>query len=525
MLNMTKYFTKRLFNEFYSLNIKLLLVIAVFSFYSTYNLSILSNSVFSVFEYALLCVNDHYYIVFFFLVMYFVIITRSLKDSTALIMIRNGRYFLYYISKLTAIAIFTLSIVLLHVMIIIIIGSFKLSWDNSFSSTLSSSGHFSELSILYTSCFHSPLAALISVCLYWSLGLCVCSGTLMLLSHHFSEKAVILTKACAYLLIIVTLHRNVDRTAPYLFINNYLFLHRAIGYGIPIVLTVISVMLLVVMMIIANRQRKQVLKCIINPISLMRTFGEVLSSKSSIALLIASLVLSVLNVLKFKADANSGLEHTIVIFWGYGLGYFKIIDLLQLIILNGIPLYILSAYFGDNASMRGIEMIRYRHRRKWFANVQLSMLTLILVQLTLMCLFTFSIGSVFISFGISGNNEGSLLSDITYPICVIIIGLILRIFEIMFLQMVFLVAFSLVKSITISFLATLFLYLSIVLFNAKFIPFGLSSLCRVFELSNNGLLINSIVPATIFAGCYVVMYMYLVKYGVIRILNCERNYT
>jgi len=413
----------------------------------------------------------------------------------------------------------------LHVIIIIIMGSFKLSWDNSFSSALSSSGHFSELSTIYTSCFHSPLTALISVCLYWSLGLCVCSGVLMLLSHHFSEKTVILTKACAYLLIIVTLQRNVDRIAPYLFINNYLFLHRAIGYGIPIGLTIISVMLFVVMLIIANRQRKHVLKRIIRPSSFMRTFGEVLSSKSSIALLIISFFLSVLNVLKFKVDANSGVEHTILIFWGYGLGYLKIIDLLQLIILNGIPLYILSAYFGDNASMRGIEIIRYRHRRKWFANLQLSMLALVLAQLTLMCLFTFLIGSIFVFIGVSGSNDVCLLPDITYPICTIIIGLVLRIFEIMFLEMVIIGIFSLVKSITISFLGTLFMYLSIVLFNSKFIPFGLSSLCRVFELSNNGLIINAIVPATIFAGCYVAMYIYIVKCGIVPILNCERNCT
>jgi hypothetical protein len=524
---------KKIFGEFYSRGRKPLLVTAVFSFYSAYQLSILNSSDCSVFEYALLGMSDHYYFVFFFLAVYAVSIAGSIQDSPAFVMLRNGRYSFYFIKKAAALSLFTVSIVLLHAGIVLLIGSFHHAWDNRFTNDLSAFGSLSELIRPYSDSFRTPLAALAASCLYLSLGLCVSSSALILLSHKLPDRVVILLEICAYLIIIVTLHRNIDRAFPFLFLNNYLFLHRAIGYGMPVVYASLSVMSSGVLMFLANRQRWKTVRRMADVFSPMRIFGEILSVKNILTLLMVLTVLSVLNILKFRTDADSGLGFIVTAFWGYGLGYFNMIAFLQVTILNGIPLYILAAYLGNRSAMRTIVMIRYGHVRKWFLRLQGSMLTLIAYQMAGLCLSTFALASIADCFGaFSQNGIGSglftaqgqrFLWEAGDSLCLILAGVGLRILELMFLQMVFLVVLSIVKTTTLAYLATMFLYLLVVLSDGKYIPFGLSSLCRILELSKHGLLANSARSAAVFIGCYTGMYVYLAKYGTVRILNEERK--
>jgi hypothetical protein len=518
MINTTKYFTKKLFKEFYGINIKLPLIIAVFSFYSAYSLSILEGSGCSVFEYALLGMSDHYYMVFFFLIIYFVALAKTIKGSDALSIIRAGRYFSYYTGKLAAIALFTASLVFLHAAIIMAIGSARHGWGNDFTNALGSIVSVSEIIMQYRGSFQTPLAAFICMCIYLTMGLSACSGVLMLIAHRFSERAVILAAAGAYLLITVTLHFNIDKSAPFLFVNNYLFLHRAIYYGAPLGFAAVSALAVSVSTLLANRQRRQVARRLAGWVSPLRTFGEALSFRNIAVLLGVSLVLAILSAIKNMPEAASGIEHAIMVFWGYGLGYFNAIDFLQLIILNGMPIYILSAYFGNKMSMRGMVMIRYGHKRRWFASLQASMAKLIAFLLIATSIFCFLIGALYLAFGDSGGG-GDMLAGVGSPLGALLIGLSLRIFEIMFMQMFFLVVHSFAKSVSVSFLTTMAMYLSVIVLNYRFVPFGLSSLCRALEIGSQGLLANALLAAAIFAVPYAAMYVYMGLGGAGRLLN------
>jgi hypothetical protein len=442
-------------------------------------------------------------------VIYALTISSTIKDSPGLIVLRSGRYFAYYVKKLIAIAVFTISIVLFHIIILLVIGSFKHSWNNGFTDSLDSFGYLTELIIPFKNNFHVPLTALLSTCLYFSLGLSAIASLLTLLSHHFFEKVVILTEVCAYLIMIITLQLNVDRTAPLFFINNYLFLHRAIGYNVPVATTLITLTVLSTMMFLSNQQRKRIMNHLIN-LAPMKIFGEILSRKNIVSVFIILFTLSFVSVLKYRLDSNTGLDFTVRIFWGYGIGYLNIIEFLHLMLINGIPIYLLSIYFSNKSSMRSIVMVRYKRIPTWFLNIQFSMVALILIQLVLMCIFVFSIGSINQTFsGLRNINIGDEYLSFNNPVLLIIIGFTLRVFELMFTQMIFLVLLSITKNTTAAFLITMSMYLTIVIFSNKFIPFGLSSLSRVLELSKSGLLANSTISAITFAGCYVLMYIYI----------------
>jgi len=115
-----------------------------------------------------------------------------------------------------------------------------------------------------------------------------------------------------------------------------------------------------ILLVSANRQRKQVLKFIIRLISPIRIFGEMLSYKNIVVVVLILFVLTILNVLRISVSLKSSFEYTMMLFWGYGLGYFDVMDFLQMVIINGLPIYILAIYLENKASMRNIVMIRYK---------------------------------------------------------------------------------------------------------------------------------------------------------------------
>lgn len=523
MFFLSKHFINRIIDSFYSLNFKFILLIAVFSFYTSFNLQDLRAVNCSVFEYALFAMSDHYYMMFFFLILYYVIIYGLIKDNSLFIIMRSKRYLNYFVSKAVAIIIFTFSIVFFQAVMALILGIIGLRIENTFTDTIVNVNSFAEIFITFHNAFHSPLAALTSVCLYLSLGLSALSILLLLLSSFLSEKALVIIQIINYLSMMVTLQLNIDMICPPLFLINYLLLHRAIHYRLPLLLSFISVLIMSVMLIIANRQRRNYLKKIGRIFLPLKIFSEVFTYKKLAVLLLISVAAALINLIKFQGSANTALEYAATVFNGYGLGYLNIIDFLYLLILNGMPIYFLSIYLGDKNSMRSIVMVRLKNKNKWLLHIQVSMLVFIIAQLLLIVLLTILVSgasTLLAGAGIPGNQA---FYDDTNSLGQIIIGAFLRFLEIMFLQMLFLVIYSLVKNVLTAFMVSMSLYLSIIFSDFKFIPLGLSSISRIIELGPGGLLYNSLFPIVIFVSIYLVLYLYLIKSKAISTLISERS--
>lgn len=523
MVTMIKYFTEKLFKKFFGFNVQLFSVIVVFTLYSSYKFGFFANEGCTLFEYILLGISDHYYFTFFFLLIYAINVVRVIKDNDDLVLLRCRRYLFYCVSKLLAITLFTISYILLHIIILAVTGLLKCNVSNTFSGIFPMYASISEVGLTYQSAFQTPLEGIIVMALYMSLALCVFSSILILAAHFLSEKIVIQISVATYILIVVTLNSNVDGYAPLLFPNNYLIFHRALDFGLEFHMASISAGMLIICLFIANQQRKNFLHKIFSfALSPMRTFGGIISLKGCIVLLFTTFALSLLNVIKFSSKLLSGSEHVVMLFWGYGVGYLNLIDFLQIVIINGIPIYILSIFLGNKSSMRDIVMIRYRQRGIWFANVQFSMIIVICLQLVIMSIFTLLMGNVDV------HVNDVLAGTINFPynidsLRIICIGLLLRVFEIMFMQMIFFLVLSLLKNITAAFLLTMSLYLSVVILDMPWNPFGMSSLCRVVWMNKESADLGFMVPVSIFAVLYILMYMYMQNCGINQILNQERK--
>lgn len=520
MGNITKFYLKKLFREFYCINGRLLLIIAVFSFYTSYEFRVLENSNCSVIEYALYAMSDYYYFIFFFLVIYGVIIFGEIKDSSLLVLERTTKYGYYYVGKMTAIFIFTASIILLHVIMAVLIGSAGHGWNNTFCGV---EGQLSEVGLIFQSAFRTPSGALAAVCFYRILGLSLYAGILVLLSHFMQDRKVIVLQIIMYLITIVTLHQNVDRKIPLAFFINYLFLHRALLYQIPFQAVICCIMILAVLLSASGVWRPYTGKWSRSLRIPVRILGGSFTGKRIFLIIFISFILAFTAIIKFRYEAGSGAEYILAVFMGYGLGYVNLIEFFHLIILNGIPIYILSVYFGDKDSMRNHVMIRYAKSEKWFLCVQYSMLLLIVFQLGLQCIFAFMLGTADVLLGISGNLGNAVVPGKSSLFFLVAAGFGLRVLELMFLQMMYFLLFSCLKNITASFLLTMSLYLSVIYINGRWLPFGLSSLYRVIGSEGDGIYRNTLISAVIFIFGYFLIYGYFMKYGVVRKITCGRD--
>lgn len=169
------------------------------------------------------------------------------------------------------------------------------------------------------------------------------------------------------------------------------------------------------------------------------------------------------------------------------------------------------------------QIARYSRKREWFMCVQYSMLLLILFQLGLQCIFTFILGSADTFLGISGKFGSDALPE-NWPLGFLAAaGFGLRVLELMFLQMLYFLLFSCLNNITASFLLTMSLYLSTVSVYGKWLPFGLSSLCRVIGQEGDNIYWNALVSAVIFIFGYFLIYGCFIKYDVVRKITCGRD--
>lgn len=510
MKKIAKYYIKKIFAEFYSLNIKLYFLIAVLSFCTAYNLEGINTC--SIFEYVLLGMSEQYYFVFFFLIIYILTVSKFLKDSNAMFIVRSDKYSQYFAGKMLATILFTISTVAFHVVIISCCGILKHKWNNSFVSSLGVSGYLEEVHILYQKFFNSPLTALIAVCLYMSLGLCIMAGLFMLLSHFFSDKLVLLSEIIVFFLIVLALQRNIDICMPKLFLINYMFLQRILNYVNPVSFLWVGLLVLISFFFLARLKKRSILRTVKKIFLPIKIMGEMLSYKNIFIFIVALLVLTALSILDLNGGSNTYFKSCNQLFWGYGTGYFHVMDFLKLIIMNGLSVYILCVFLENKFSMRNIVMIRYQKRREWFKRLQLSMLLLIIIQLAIMCLFAF--GLKFIESLFQKGQTIYLWNYLESNLYIngLIIGFLLRVFEIMFLQMSFLVFRSFWGNSTIiAFGTVMAMYFTAVFFRFQYFPFGLSSLCRFFDMSNREQAVHCIWVASIFISGYNIMYLYMVR--------------
>ncbi|WP_227395972.1 hypothetical protein [Jeotgalibacillus aurantiacus] len=474
---------KRNLDEFFYSKIWMLVIVCiVYTFYSVQIKSVAISFNIDYWEYFLLSMSDQYYTIYFMMLSFLLMIFYVFKKSEEIVWIRAGTYFRFFVSNILSVASISAAFVAVHVLITLVMG-LGLSVNNTYT-VLPDDSRFTFS--LFASYFDTPFLAAMGTVIYLIFGLTFLGVLFLFLKQYFKDIQVILILIVVFISVLLSLRSDLDQTFPYLFFNNFLILHHATSlldhqyYRFFIVGSLSS---MIGMWIIKNYWNKTIDGRLSKfRLRFMDKWNlSMLLSRKNVTFIILLLVFTPIATLLKGNDITTFYGLLYSQFAGHGTGYFFYLNFLQMIIFNGIPLYILCYFIESEGIKRSyLLLIRMKYKKSWVESLVRS------GSLFIALYVTFTIGIILITsliFGLSFAVDdgvsilGSSLMIVT-----------LKIAELIFCFLCIFLLYCYTKSVIFSFLSVIFSYLLCVFTGAiiRYLPFGMSSLERIREFSGSG---------------------------------------
>ncbi|MFC4388322.1 hypothetical protein ACFOZ1_10965 [Gracilibacillus marinus] len=482
---------KRNVNVFF--NTEMWIVILVFSIYSAYLKREAITFNLSYFEYLIIVMTDHYYILYFMILSFTYLIYKLYREDNEIILIRSKTYLNYYVAQIASLFIISMSFILIHLIIPMVIGigiRFESEFTNlSIDTNTIIVGEFNQY-------FSNPFVALISIVFYLILGLTFLGSIFLFLNNFLTEKFVLIIIVCIYILMLLSIRSDVDSMIPFVFLNNYIILHHAFAtidskYYLFII---VEVALLICMMYIMKKYwyKKLSVRFFNNPLDKWNL--NMLFTKKNLIVIIVLSTFTVISII-IKYNNLTFFDVISIQFYGHGTGYFNFIYFISLVVYNGVPVYLLS-YFLEKESINrsSVLTIRLQYKQIWLSSILRSsfifILSYIILTITVTVIVSIVFGlsfngydymhQIFIGFGVNEVNTLKLL----------LIIIISKALELYFSFLFIFTLFGIVKNATTGFVLLELSYL-LLLIDAqfvKYIPIGMSSLLRIAEfVGRNGI--------------------------------------
>lgn len=469
------------------------IVVVIFSILIGYKLQQAKYEDISYFEFILYSLTDHYYILYFMIISYVFLIFGIINDDEEIVIIRSGKYIKYFTSQVISFLYISTLFVLMHVLIVLIIG-WGLPFENVFRTK---ENHFYEFEVLsaYMKYFKEPFSAALLSVIYMILGLAFISMLIKLISHFFHERFAIFSIGVAYFLMLISLRTHIDNEIPFLFLNNYLVLHHSFGaldryqYLLPMVELLITIF--VFWIIKTNWNSKVNFKKIFKFNSTKKWYLLSIFSLKNVIVMSSLIIVKLISILiKYRSLTINDL--IVFQFYGHGTGYFSIIDFLSMIVYNGVPLYLLCILLErEHVDRSYFVLIRTQNKKKWFRDIMSTSFFTIFIYVFLSIIIALSLGFLlglkindykYINDIFTGNELNNLNSFYLYMMV-----LISKVLELFFSFLMIFLFYSYTHNTTLSFLINQSLYIFCFMEGqvVKYIPIGISSISRWYELSGN----------------------------------------
>ncbi|MGX4600028.1 hypothetical protein [Faecalimicrobium sp. JNUCC 81] len=469
-------------NSLYKLEINKLLskkLIFLWLVLIIFNLDTRINCNLSSQQFILEALSNHYYTIYFMIPMFLLMIISGLDDDYKYALIRSKTYWNYFKSKIYAYGIFSILFVLSQVLIIAIM-SIGLRNDNSFNninSTLYSVLYF------YSSKFANPSEIVLYMTIYMVLGFFMTSLLICTISRYFSKRTSIKIIIFVYLLSAISIKITSLKFISFLFINTYIIFHHSFIFGFGIILNLIIEILFILMLCKINKDYwnkgialnincifdNNLIKKTSNNRGLYRYHSKSLFNKSNIMSIIFVLIIMSMWKLVSSEDNLSVNEYLINVFSGSFIGELNPLIILEMLVLNLTPIYLLSVFIERECNDRTLFLnIRLKSSLTWFKSI---------ITVSLKFIFLYTILNILIPISI-GILLGINFEDGFYNLLFTVF--ITKLLSIVFEFLILFLVYSFTNNITFSFFSLiLFNLISVILSKLiYYIPFGISSLVR-----------------------------------------------
>ena len=456
-------------------------------------------------QFILYIFTEHYYLTYLMMPIFMLSIYSSLDDDMEYILIRSTSYWNYFKGKLAVYGIFSFMFVIAQCVVAFIM-SIGLRSDNNFNVPNNPSY---ELFGYYSQHFSSVTQAIFINCIYMIAGLFIVSIAFFTINNFFSKKVSTKIMIIVYILMIFGLKIDKVNNLPIVFIDNYIIFHRNFGYDSKLFINILTMTTVLIVVCILNKKywnKKLKIKDIRkNKISY---YKRLLFSRYNIVMICSVLILmSFWGLLKGNSSFESMNDYLVNLFVGHPVNNIRIIEFLEMLVLNTTPIYIIAIFLEQESSERSLFInIRFGKGIKWMNSI-LKTSMLFVVSYVLLNI------AIPIAIGIFNN----------IPITSQVIQLSTNIFIIKVLDLslqvlVLILLYSLSKNMTLSFLSLLLLN-SLCFLPFKwclYLPFGISSLSRFKYIGDYGL---TLIPVIIELSAFTLLsFIYIEKFAYKKIL-------
>ncbi len=419
-------------------------------------------------QHILSVMTDHYYLIYFMIPLYLFVCFSVIEDDGEIVIIRYGSYISYFLSKSALIAVISVIFIGVQVSAIFLTG-IGLPFENTW--LLSDSATQRELFLILSGYFKTPISCMIATISYMLLGLCISGIFSMWIAHFLSKSWTIKVLIGLYIMTAVVIKIPFLQNLPMTGFNNWIILHHNLISKKRFIITAITtlVLLSIIFWTVKKYWHWQFTVHSNKKIGLTPYYCREAVTKKNILTLI--MILSVLAIWKYLQNPNIIMADDWIfrLFAGHGIGSFHFISFLEMLISNGLPIYLLAVFIERVTSSHTIFVtIRLRKRYEIIKGIMQTSFILIAFYGLLLLVIPF-IG--ILSLQLQTTTQ-------TIPLLFICVGLKLMDITIQFLLIM--VLYSITKQITIGFLAIIVLNLLCILPEAIsiYLPFGFSSLAR-----------------------------------------------
>ena len=425
-------------------------------------------------QHILSVVSDHYYLTYFLLPVLLLSCFSFLEDDGENVILRFQSYHSYFYRKWLG----TGGIVLLLIAVqsaAVLLSGMGLPGGNGWELPEGAAG--AELFFVLRQYFSTPVQAFaaFSACQFFGGWLII--GFCMWIGHFGGRKWSVRVILALYILSVLWMKIPAVRSLPLTGFNHLLILHHNLGTHHRFAVTGITLLLFAIIITVTVRFGWRGRISLPRPrvSGMTACYLRELSARQKLLALFAV----VLVITLYKAGAGfrlqSGQEWVYSLFAGHGTGCFRVFPFLEILIVNGAPLYLLAAFLEWTASGQSYFIsVRAESRRKLLSGI-LWAGTGFLAAYALLWFVAGLFGIFFFGYA-DGITAWKML----------LYAVIMKFLDTMGQYLVMMCVYAVSRQVTIGFLVPAAGNLLCVVPGqwVSYLPFGLSGLTRIAELNS-----------------------------------------
>lgn len=463
-----------------------LIIFVIFAWFCGDELVLADSVSMSIYEYIMLVMGNHYYIIYFLLMSYLFFQFDQIKKTNNLVSIRVRLIRNKFLIQLFSILIQTIVYIGLHFIVAFGIGITRLEIVNRFQTGMISGYYNDTLSFVYgfQKYFSNPLLALITMGLYMVAGLSL-FGMIIFVVHEIKGNKYTLVVAGVMILdIMVGFKLNIHGFAELFFLNNYFILHHVLFmsgfiwglFNIIIIAFLIGSMYCLLKKKTGNRFRRY------------NYARYMLSStyKISIIFLLIYIILNCISV--YLQDKHFYLVDGIIVnLLGYSKDSIDLLELIKHILFFAIPLFFIGKFLESEIQMYNEQVkLRYKNKSEWNNIINKTIDTYIWIYATAFICFM----AVIYLFSMLQTevkkpyfNEFISYVDVSHDQFgkIVILSCVLKTLELIYYKNILVLLTNLFKNRILAYLLTLFGFIISLISSIPVISYGRSSLYYLCE--------------------------------------------